>query len=802
MSSLAPNCSGRALLKTTRILAQALASHFSTVTKTVNPPVYNERSETAKLQKTLSSLLLSHQPPTSNDDYEETYSTPPRKQYENMSFRRRELLRDRKKRRVIRVMQDRRFGELLKVYGKRLGAEATLNLLGKLGRENGVKEYTAMIELCVKRAEENPNEEETSKQICMAFGLLDKMRECGLFPDRLSYKPLIAYVANKGMVEEFHCLVEQTREDNADMSEEELSYYEMVLWIKEGNRDEVLALCNLVLCHSNERRSDLGTLAAGFLLALSENDWTDEILRLLEKVEITEISSLECLTNIFKCFGRSTLQEAAENCILAFKTEGVKLHKLSDFICDFALSLTNMELEKIILIFQSMHEKLEVEPSSSSYNTLIEYCCETFEVHIALDLFEEMCKAGLQISAKTFHPFMQASEKRNELDLVLPIYKMMRNYDVKPTGETFKYMINSVVKMKNFEAAYNLLDEMRELDMRPTAQLYNAIMAGYFRENNVCRALAVLKQMKNANVKADADTYSYLIHHAKSEGEAVKYYEELQRSGIPSSKYVYMALIHVFVKFGNFLKAKEIVKDKKKHEKYLTEIKSAFIIALMSKGRVSEAFEIYDEIKQAGDVPEAKAMRSLIEPLGKQGKFTEMFQLLHEYKDKEDWCYACSLSVLSCIKHKQLSSAIDLLQQLKEMDRSLVDIVCDQIFYLICETDKPNLEDGLALLQAMRKDMDLQPSRMGLDFLLTACVSRKDSKNAKLIFEEYIREGIPYNVLTFLRIFQAFLASGKQKDAALILKRIRKKDLIDPDVQRLIKTYVKHYKCKQIELPF
>lgn len=768
----------------------------------MKPPDCNGHSETAKLQKTLSSLLLSHQPPTSDSDYEETYSAPPRKQYGNISFHRREILRDRKKRRVIRVMQDRRFGELMKVYGKRLGPETTLDLLGKLGRENGVKEYTAMIELCVKKAEENPNEEEASKQICMAFGLLDKIRERGLFPERFSYKPLIAYVANKGMVEEFQFLVEQTREDNAELSEEELSYYKMVLWIKEGNRDEVLALCNLVLCHSNKRRSNLGTLAAGFLLALSENDWTEEILRLLEKVEITEISSLVCLTNIFKCFGRCILQEAAEKCILTFKTEGVKLHKLSDFICDFALSLTNMELEKVILIFKSMHEKLEVQPSSSSYNTLIEYCCETFEVHIALDLFEEMCKAGLEISAKTFHPIMQASEKRNELDLVLPIYKMMRSYDVKPTGETFKYMINSVVKMKNFEAAYNLLDEMRELDMRPTTQLYNAIMAGYFRENNVCRGLAVLKQMKNADVKPDADTYSYLIHYAKSEKEAVKYYEEFQRLGIPSSKYVYMALIHVFANSGNFLKAKEIVKDERKHEKYLTEIKSAFIIALMSNGRVSEAFEIYDEIKQAGDVPESKAIRSLIESLGKQGKFTEMFQLLHEYKDKEDWCYACSLTALSCIKHKQLSSAIDLLQQLKEMDRSLVDIVCDQIFYLICETDEPNLEDGLALLQAMRTDMDLQPSRMGLDFLLTACVSRKDSKNAKLVFEEYIREGIPYNVLTFLRIFQAFLASGKQEDAALILNKIPKKDLRDSDIQHLIRLYVKHYKCRQIKLPF
>ncbi|KAH9318726.1 hypothetical protein KI387_020495, partial [Taxus chinensis] len=103
-------------------------------------------------------------------------------------------------------------------------------------------------------------------------------------------------------------------------------------------------------------------------------------------------------------------------------------------------------------------------------------------VHMALDLIEEMCKAGLNISAETFHPILQECERRNEPDLVPLIYLGMHNYGLKPTGETFKYVINSFVKMKNFEDAYNLLEEMRELKIRPTVHLYNAIMGGYFRE--------------------------------------------------------------------------------------------------------------------------------------------------------------------------------------------------------------------------------------------------------------------------------------------------------------------------------
>ena len=71
--------------------------------------------------------------------------------------------------------------------------------------------------------------------------------------------------------------------------------------------------------------------------------------------------------------------------------------------------------------------------------------------------------------------------------------------------------------------------------------------------------------------------------------------------------FLYSVIWHAYptLFFCNFviIIVEQIVKDERKHEKYLTEIKSAFIIALRSNGKVSEAFQIYEEIKQAGDAP-------------------------------------------------------------------------------------------------------------------------------------------------------------------------------------------------------
>ncbi|GLJ07090.1 hypothetical protein SUGI_0057740 [Cryptomeria japonica] len=185
-----------------------------------------------------------------------------------------------------------------------------------------------------------------------------------------------------------------------------------------------------------------------------------------------------------------------------------------------------------------MHEHLGVKPSSSSYNKLIEHYCGTFKVHMAVDLIEEMCKEGLNVSAETFHPILHACERTNELELVPLTYAVMRNYGLQPTGETFKYVVNSFLKMKNFKAVYNLLEEMRELKIWPTVHLYNSIMAAYFRENNDSQAMAILKEVEDADLKPDAETYSCLIYHSKSlktSEKLLKKNEKIEHSTIKTS---------------------------------------------------------------------------------------------------------------------------------------------------------------------------------------------------------------------------------------------------------------------------
>ncbi|KAL6975313.1 hypothetical protein U1Q18_024109 [Sarracenia purpurea var. burkii] len=285
--------------------------------------------------------------------------------------------------------------------------------------------------------------------------------------------------------------------------------------------------------------------------------------------------------------------------------------------------------------------------------------------------------------------------------------------------------------------------------------------------------------MERADVKPDSQTFSYLIGNCDREEDIVKYYEEMNLTGVPSTKYIIMALINAYAACGQFEKAKQVVLDKGIPIKGLHEIKSVLVSALASHGQISDALKIYEEIKKAGCNLEPKAILYLIENLRSDGELSRLLQLLKELDDPDYWIDGCCRVILYCVQYRHLSSTVDLLKQLKDKfcdDEVALEVIFDEVFSKIAETQPSDLQFGLDLLEALKEELGVRPSRKSLDFLLSACTTAKDLHNSRLIWKEYQTAGLPYNALSFLRMYQALLASGDHKSAKKMLIKIPKDD--------------------------
>ncbi|KAE8650683.1 pentatricopeptide repeat-containing protein At4g04790, mitochondrial-like [Cucumis sativus] len=694
----------------------------------------------------------------------------------SLTLHRKEISRERKHNWVLKNTQSDRFRRLVRSCANRLGSDVTLEVFGKLGRETGVKEYNALVGICLEKAKASKDVEVVLEQIGKVYQLFKLMKEQGFSLEDETYGPVLACLIDMDMMEEFNFFCEAIKDGNPG-SISRLGYYKMLFYIKINDEEKVQELCYRATVDDGV---DKFSLQENYLLALCGSEQKKELLQMLEVIDITKLSTTVVAPNIFKSLGRLSLHTFAEKSLLAFKTSGNGADDISYLIYNYAVSIPNLAIEDVVSKFKSMHFELVINPSSASYEKLICYCCGLFKVHMALDIANEMCDADFTPSTGVLHSILHALDESCEYNLVHQVYSLICRHNLKPDSEILRGMINLHVKMKDFKGAYDMLKEWEKMNVIPTTNLYNAIMAGYFREKNTSDGFMVLKQMELADVKPDSITFSYLISNCECEEDIIKYYKELNHSGVQATKHVFMALINAYAAHGQFEKAKQVISDEGIPVKNLNEVRCVLVSALASNGQTADALKIYDEMKQAGCDLDCKAVSSLIEHYPFDGPLNRMLQLLGDlHHDLNGWIHCCSRIILFSVKHNDLSSTVDLLKQLSYRctnDETIMGVTFDEVFCLIANSEPTYLEIGLQLLKFIKNDLGLSPPRRCLDFLLGTCANAKDAESSRLIWKEYENAGLLYNTISYLKMYQALLASGDSKSAKLLLGKIPKDD--------------------------
>ncbi|XP_013700112.1 pentatricopeptide repeat-containing protein At4g21880, mitochondrial-like isoform X2 [Brassica napus] len=672
--------------------------------------------------------------------------------------------------------------KLSKGCARKLGQETTFEVLFKMGKEAGEREYNARIQVCVENARRSNDAEYVLDQVGKAIEYLKEMRQGGFSIKEGTYGPFFRYLVDMEMVEEFQIFKEFIREASPE-SVERLVYYEMLLWIQVNDEEKIRELCNTV---DYGGRISLSTLQEYHLVALCEKDRKEDLQKLLEIVDITKVSSPEVLKSVFEYLGNSLLEAVAMKLLLELRDSG-EVETVSNLIFSYASCIPNSTVDDAILKFNNLHEELDIVPSSSSYEKLVNHLCGSNEVATALDVVENMCEEGLEISENILHSLLDAIAQILEFDLVQRIHSIMSNKCVKPNSETFRRSISLCIRIKDFEGAYNMLGNLKNFNLAPNSSMYNSIMAGYFREKNVNKALMVLKEMKEADVKPDSVTFSYLINYCDQEEAIAEYYKEMKEAGVQASKHIYMSLIKAYASCKQFEKAKQVLMDQDVPTKDHNELKSVLIHALASNGNITDALSIYEEMKEAGCHVDPKTIITLIDHADSNEELATLAQLAHELNDSKYWIDGLFKIVLFAVRNNKSCSILDLLKETKN-DLSKDDIALEywleEVFRSIAETEPSDVKLGLDLLGFMKEELGLCPSRKCLDFLLHACVNAKDKQTALVVWKEYQFAELPYNVLNYLRMYQVLVAAGDSKSAKEIASKIPKDDR---DVKCIIK---------------
>ncbi|KAM3296085.1 hypothetical protein ACQJBY_038435 [Aegilops geniculata] len=674
-----------------------------------------------------------------------------------MMHLRKEVAREKKKRYIFKNTESRRFTRLMRMCADKLGTESALEFFGRLGRDTGPKEFNALIRVCLEKARACGDVDSAVEHIFRAYRLFEMMKDRGFQIEEDSYGPFLLYLVDVELLEEFEMFSAFFRDANP-RSCSRIPYYEMLLLTRAQDEESIRELCRSVEDCSEE--ADY-CIAESYMLAFAESNRKMDFVTFLELLDPTKVLGSKYISSIFKYMGRLELENHAEKLLQKMTSKEYSDVKVSSLIFDYAANIPSMEAEDVISAFNKWQEKFKVAPSVGVYDRIISFCCSSSKISLALDVAECLCKSNPSVPIELLNPIINACEQGYELHMARPLYNLMSLYKLKLKPETFRSMISLCVKMKDFEGAYTILTDAEESGETSTVSLYNVIMAGYFREKNHNGAQMVMSQMQIAGVKPDSETFSYLISNCDCEEKISKYLDELRRDGVQMTKHAYMALINAYSRLGNFDMAKQVALDKEIPPKCVSEVRSALVGALASNGKVSDGLELFDEIKQSGGYLEPKAAIALIEHTETEDQLDRLYQLLEEVNEPGMWFDGCGRVLQYCVQHNHPDAAVDLLKQLKETNEMSTYMIVDQVFCQIWEMEPVNLDVGMELLRAV-KELGLNVSRTSLDFLLSACVKAKDSQRAQQIWEEYESSGLPHNVLTSLRMYQALVSSAQR----------------------------------------
>lgn len=160
----------------------------------------------------------------------------------SISLRRREISRERKQKWIFKNSQNNRFSRLVRNCAQKLGTDVTLEVFGKLGRETGLKEYNALIDICLEKAKTSKDLEVVLEQIAKVYQLFKLMKEQGFQLEDETYGPVLTYLIDMDMMEEFNILCEAVKDGNPG-SNSRLGYYEMLFYVKINDGEKIHELC-------------------------------------------------------------------------------------------------------------------------------------------------------------------------------------------------------------------------------------------------------------------------------------------------------------------------------------------------------------------------------------------------------------------------------------------------------------------------------------------------------------------------------------------------------------------------------
>eukprot|EP00933_Yihiella_yeosuensis_P009896 TRINITY_DN11608_c1_g3_i1.p1 TRINITY_DN11608_c1_g3~~TRINITY_DN11608_c1_g3_i1.p1 ORF type:complete len:953 (+),score=208.71 TRINITY_DN11608_c1_g3_i1:140-2998(+) len=253
--------------------------------------------------------------------------------------------------------------------------------------------------------------------------------------------------------------------------------------------------------------------------------------------------------------------------------------------------------------YQIIREVVEDEKTrhlvnSIMYGSILKGFCRQKRFNQVWTVYEEMLEEQLDFSIVTFNSLIDACARSGEIHRAQPLLEDMSKQGIRPNVITYSTILKGYCSVNRLDEAFALLEEMKaDKGLRPDEVTYNTLLDGCARHGLFDRGMAVLSQMRSAGVPPSNFTLSVLAKlasRARKPDKAFELCEELSKEfNLRLNVHVYNNLIQACCSSGNISKGLEVL-EQMLSEKVKPDPRSYALLlkACSSSAKVEDAVQL------------------------------------------------------------------------------------------------------------------------------------------------------------------------------------------------------------------
>jgi len=405
--------------------------------------------------------------------------------------------------------------------------------------------------------------------------------------------------------------------------------------------------------------------------------------------------------------------------------------------CNDAVRLCT-SMEEVLMLVKEMRD-CGVEPVESTYVAVMLVCRNVGAPERAVQVYDALADAGVSVSSRTFYLAIELALKAGMVRDALRVKDDMQ-YKMVPIGSRLYVTLlravadNDIGKRKGPQERLvrtcRLFEEMLADGVTPPPAAYHILILAAYRAKQYDLAVRTFEEFVDTGVTPSRQTYETVIDAMSKSGlvpQALEVFVSMKKAGLAPRKQSYNALLAACVN--------------------------------APQPRVEAAFEIFNELRESGDVePDKNTFALLIDAASKAGRPELAFDAFTQMRESG---LQVELSTLNRLIHATGLNA---------------------------KEDETAVQAGLELYNAMGK-LGVQPDVITYGSLISTCAKSRDGKTAIRLFNEMESNGIEPNTIVFNVLINALGRADCGDKAMEYFKMMQERSMSNRDLIPNRETY-------------